>query len=177
MTFSIGFWLTPDLLHCAVLNKKQAMIFSDTFAYNDIIDLKEKVIGLQKKYPKGLTGLALPDTDVTKRKLTIQKNLTEEEVEALIAFELSKILPYPLSEIYYDFASLDIPAPRAHETVMEVIALPKKSVRPYITLFTSLSLRLLTTQGTIEENYSRDMSLASNPAMLVAKETSRHALL
>jgi hypothetical protein len=172
----IGFWLTPSLLHCAVLNKKQEIIFTDTFAYTDLSELEEKLSPLKKHYPKAISGLALPNTDIFKRRLTIQKNLTEEEIEALVAFELSKILPYPLSEAYYDFAMIEnVPSLRTHEITVDILALPKKSAEPYLTLLNALSLRLLTTQGTIEENYSRDISLASSPAMLVAKETSQYA--
>ena len=145
-------------------NKSFEIVFEQSFpSLNQIPkDLVEPFKGMA-------IGISLPDTMAVHRTLTLDPELSEEDLIETVQLELSRILPYRLEDAYWDFYRQT-----ASQQII-VVAAPKKQIATYLEMITSLELNL--SLITFNSYTLKNLAARTTPhslAVEVALETREH---
>lgn len=139
------------------LNQTQQKIFIDAFAHaalpetaileTEIKEIKtittalEKVLKLSKT-SKRKAAIALPDSSVMTRIITMEKGLSELELEEYILLEIDKHIPYSIDEIYVDYQIIDENEDRAQNQIL-IAATQRKIIDAYSKALLNAGLELV----------------------------------
>ncbi len=118
-----------------------------------VTDFEPLADDINKLFKKGITGeistrrvaLTVPVSRTFNRPIKLPK-LPDKELSEAVQLEAERYIPYPLEELYLDYA---INSQNEKETDLFVVAVPKRLVDSYITLCEILNLEIAAIETTI----------------------------
>lgn len=79
-----------------------------------------------------VVAVAVPDSSVITKRITVDSELSEHEVEAQVLIEAEKFIPYPLQEVSLDFEMLGPNPNKPDQTDVNVVASRTENIHSWV---------------------------------------------